>query len=198
MFRLVLVALLLAGAVEAAPQPIDFTAVPREYVAEGITYRQAIFKQGDQSVSIELPPNWAFRSSASRLQLVAPQPASGEASIDVEPLAEVRPLDEAAANQIVQQALAGVPSGSHEPAVVEQALNPVSVGGHPSFGVTVSYKALGQIFYRNTVVVNLPDQRLVIRFTAPKSQFEALNAGVRRAVMSWRTVDGGASPAAPR
>lgn len=189
MCRLVAVTLLLAGAVEAAPQTINFTAVPREYVAEGITYRQAIFKHGDQSVSIDLPPHWTFRSSATQLQLIAPPPASAEGSIDVEPAAAVRALDEAAANAIVQQALASVPPGSHQPAVVEQASNPVSIGGHESFGVTVSYQALGQTFYRNTTVVNFPHQRLVIRFTAPKAQFEALQAGVRRALMSWRTVE---------
>lgn len=189
MWRLILIPLLLTGAAEAAPQTIDFTAVPREYVAEGITYRQAIFKHGDKSVSIELPANWTFRSSATRLQLLAPPPASAEGSIDVEPVDAVRPLDEAATNTIVQQALASVPPGSHQPAVVEQAQNPVSVLGQESFGVTVSYQALGQTFYRNTVVVNFPEQRLVIRFTAPKTQFEALHAGFRRAVMSWRVVE---------
>lgn len=195
MCRHVLVALLLAGAVDAAPETIDFTAVPREYVAEGITYRQAIFKQGDQSVSMDLPPNWTFRSSATRLQLIAPPPASAEGLIDVEPVAAVRPLDEAATDSIVQQALASVPPGSHEPAVVEQGRNPVSGVGQESFGVTVSYQALGHTFYRNTIVVNFPEQRLVMRFTAPKAQFEPLSAGFRRALMSWRPIERHASAA---
>lgn len=188
MCRHVLLGLLLTGAVEAAPETIDFTAVPREYVAEGITYREAVFKQGTMSVSVELPPNWTFRSSATRLQLVPPQPSSAEASIDVEPAAAVRPLDEATTNTIVQQALASVPPGSHEAAVVEQEQNPVSAIGQESFGVTLEYQALGQTFYRNTVVVNLPAQRLVMRFTAPKAQFKALHAAFRRALMSWRVV----------
>ena len=182
------IALLLTGAVEAAPEMIDFTAAPREYVAEGITYRQAIFKQGSKSVSIELPPNWTFRSSATRLQLLPPQTTSVEGSIDVEAAAAVRPFDEAATNAIVQQALSTVPPGSHDAAVVEQTSNPVSAIGQESFGVTISYQALGQTFYRDTVVVNLPEQRLVMRLTAPKAQFEALNAGFRRALMSWRVV----------
>ena len=194
MCRLVLVVLLLTRAIEAA-ETIDLTAVPREYVAEGITYRQAVFKQGDQSVSIDLPPNWTFRSSATRLQLIAPQPASAEGSIQVEPLAVPLQLNEAATNTIVQQELATVPPGSLQAAVVEQTHNPVTVAGQESFGVTVSYQALGQTFYRSTIVLHLDDQRMVMRFSAPKEQFQALSAGFRRTLMSWRTVDQNASAA---
>ena len=58
-------------------------------------------------------------------------------------------------------------------------------GGLESLDVTVSYKQMGHTFVRKTMWMNLPDERLVLQFTAPEAEFEKLYKSFRRTVFSW-------------
>ena len=183
---LITTAFALSLTLASAETTIDFSATPNDYVSQGFAFRELTFKEGENTVTIELPPNWSFRSSPGRLQLVAPLDTFAEGTLHAQALNEPSPLDEVSRRALVQQALNSTPETSDRVGLIDQMENPLLLGGHESYGVTVSFQAMGEEFRRSLILVNFPNHRLFVRFTAPKTQFEALARTFRRAVTSWR------------
>ena len=153
---------------------------------QGIIQERLSFKDGERTVSMDLPTRWSFRSSPARLELIpAVQFASG--SVDASQLESPQPpWDENALKALTQQVLANVPPSSSDVAVVTEQQNTVVLDGRiPSFEVVVSYQILGQAFRRATIFINLPDTQLICRFTAPQGDFDSLSGAFRRSINSW-------------
>lgn len=170
---------------QAAQAAIDFSPSPRNYVSEGITYQEISFKDEKRTIAMEVPAGWNSRGASDRLQFQTSAVPFAEGLVYASELAAPQPLDDAATAAIAQQALADVPPGSQAVALIDQSANPLILEGHESFGVLVSYHALGQAFRRRTIIVNLPERRIVFRFTAPEKQFAVLDNAFRRAAGSW-------------
>lgn len=174
---------------------INLTPVLEEYQNDGFTFRQLAFKDDKRKVTLQLPNGWSYRGGAARLQLMpGGDNKFAEAVIEALPLEAPVQWDAATPQNLERQTLAGVPPGSQDVAVVSLDENPVLLGGNPSFEVVVTYKMLGKTFQRSDVYVNCPHAQLIFRLSAPKSEFDPLNAIFRRAVLSWQWV----APAAAR
>lgn len=195
-----LIPILLAACLASpASAQLNLTATRVETVREGIIFQQLTFKDGEQSVSMELPPRWTARSSAARLQLLPPDLPFSEAVIEVRPLdAPQPPWDEPTLKALSQQALTNVPPGSSGAKIVaEQQNTTVLAGTHPSFEVVVAYQAVGKTFKRSTIFINRPADQLVCRFTAPEPEFDRVLHIFHGAIrsMTWRNAEPAAAPA---
>jgi hypothetical protein len=164
---------------------LDLSATSEEYVSSGILYKRLLFRDNQRTVEMELPSGWNYRGSVARLQLIPPGSGFAEATIKTEPLPVPSALDEATAASIGNQILNSLPPGSQGATLLQTQKNPGGPGGGASLEVIVSYKALGHTFWKSTLLVNLPDSRLVLQLTAPEAEFPALSLNFRRAIQSW-------------
>jgi hypothetical protein len=189
--------LLLALTTLQAGAEIDFTPTETEYSAEGFTYRKITLKDGEGRVNFTPPHHWVVRGDKDRMQLTSPNKSFVEATIQGVPLSALQRFDEAAVKAFEEQAIRAAPPGSQSVQIVKREENPVVMGQNLSFGVVISYQALGQTFQRSIVVVNCPDTQLILRFTAPKADYDTFNSDFRRSIGSWEWINGptAASPA---
>lgn len=167
---------------------IDLTPLSKEYVEEGITYRQVSFKNGDGSATFFPPQGWTVRGQANRLQL-SPDKNLVEGVVEVMPMPAPKPLDEAAMAAFKEKILATLPGGSTAVTTVFEAQNTIMPGGNPSFEVMVSYQLWSKTFQRSALLVNGPQDRLIFRFTSPKEDFAQFNTTFRRSVASWQWIE---------
>lgn len=186
MFRRTIIPSLVIALVLPARAALDLTPTERTFIGQGVPYRQLLFKDDKRTFSMDLPAGWTFRGGATRLQLTPPDKNFADGVIEVMPLPAPQLMDDAAMHRIEQQALAAVPPGSQKILVTERNRNAVVLGGNESFEVVLSYQALGQTFWRSTVVVNFPESLLLFRLTAPKADFGSLNEAFRRSLLSWQ------------
>jgi hypothetical protein len=185
MFRTIIFPAFILAFVCRANSELDLTATAREYIAEGVSHQELVFRDGKRTITMDLPNKWTFRNNADRLELMPPQTKFAEGVIQAVPLDAPQPLDEAAKKILAQQVLTQVPPNS-DAIALEEKENPVLIHGNESFEVVISYKTMGYTFQSSTIFVNCPETQLIFRFTAPKADFEALNKLFRGAILSWQ------------
>ncbi|MEY2481534.1 MAG: hypothetical protein QOK24_62 [Verrucomicrobiota bacterium] len=167
---------------------LDLTPRSKEYVEEGVTYRQVNFKNGDGSVTFFPPPGWTMRGQGNRLQL-NPEKNLVEAVVEATPMPAPKPLDEAAMVAFKEKILATLPGGSTAVTTVFEAQNTIMPGGNFTFEVMVAYQLWGKTFQRSALLVNTPQDRLIFRFTSPREDFAQFNTAFRRSVASWQWIE---------
>lgn len=187
MNRLLLI--MLAGFAISARGGIDLTPSVREYTAEGITFRQLVFKDGKRQVVYEVPREWSYRGNGTSLQLAPPNSVRADASIQVADMPKPQAFDEKLLAGLKEQSLRGVPPGVQTVTTLGEEVNPVRLEKGDSYAVTVSYQALGETFVRSTLYVNLSDALLTFRLTARKADFEQLQRAFRSSILSWHWVE---------
>lgn len=186
--------LCLFAMVAQASAGIDFTPTVTRYFNEGAEFLNVSFKDEKRTVSLALPRLWTCHGDSSRLQITPPDQGFAEGIVQAVPTKAALPLNEANLKALEQQVVATLPPGSQGVASVSQQENPVCLNQSPSYEFVVSYQTLGKSFQRSVIFVNCPDQQLVFRFTAPKSEFDKLNRSFRQAIYSWQWT--GPAPAA--
>jgi hypothetical protein len=168
---------------------IDLTPSVTEYSANGFKFQQLNFRDDKRRIEYEFPRGWSFDSNANQLHLKPPQKNFAEATISILPLNKPTPLDESAIKELGQQSIVALPPGSQFVKIEEEAANTVLLDGNASVEVTVSYQTTGEKFVRSTLLVNLPDKRLIFRLTARKDDFQALHREFKASILSWRWID---------
>jgi hypothetical protein len=184
-----IVGLLLPLIAATSAAALDLTPAVSEYTAEGITFRQLTFKDGKRQAAYEPPRLWSCRGSGNSLQLTPPKAERADAIIQVVEAKTVPKLDEKTIGALREQSLRSVPPGSQAVTVVSEEQNPVSLENNASFGITLSYQALGETFIRSIVFVNLPESQLSFRVTARKADFDAVQRPFRSSIYSWHWVE---------
>ena len=188
MFSKISILLLLTVAISAASAAIDFTPTLKEYSAQGFTYRQVRFKNGQGSVTLVPPQGWTISGGADGLQLRPPNNNFAEGMIRALPLQAPRPFDEVAVKALQERIISEAPPGSQSVQFVKSQENPVRIDQNPSFEFVISYRALGKTFQRSVIFVNCPDTQLILRFTAPKTDFDMFHRDFLRSVSSWQWI----------
>jgi hypothetical protein len=168
---------------------LDLTPTVSEYTAEGITFRQLNFQDGRRKAVYEPPRLWICHGGGTSLQLVPPKVDRADAIIQVVDVTATSTLDEKVVAGLKEQALRSLPPGSQTVTVLSEEQNPVSLEGKPSYGVTLSYSALGETFVRSIVFINLSEMQLSFRITARQADFEAVQRPFRSSIFSWHWVD---------
>ena len=184
--KIVTIFVLLTAAVHSAMAQIDFTPQVTQYTAERFTHSHVTFKNDQGSVTFDPPDNWTITGDKARVRLSPPAGNFAEATIQTASLSAPGPFDDGTIRALEQQALQEVPPGSQSVQVVNRIENPIVMSADGSFGFLISYQAMGYNFQRSVVFVNLPDQRLVFRFTAPKADFEKFLTAFHRSLGSWQ------------
>jgi hypothetical protein len=176
---------LIATAAQASAG-IDFTPTVTRYFNEGAEFSNVSFKDDKRTISLTLPRLWICHGDSSRLQLTPPNQDFAEGIIQATPTKGALPFNEANLKALEQQVLATLPPGNQGVTLVSQQENPVGLNQSPSYEFVVSYQALGKNFQRSVIFVSCPDQQLVFRFSAPKSDFDKLNRSFRQTIYSWQ------------
>ncbi len=184
----------LAFSVSAAAA-IDLTPTASEYVAEGLKFHELSFKDGKRRVVFEPPQQWSYRGTANMLQLTPSNVARADAVIQVADVRAADKLDEKALAAFREQFLAALPPGSQGGEITREEFNPVQVERASSYVITGQYKAIGELFVRSVVFVNLPETQLTFRLTARKADFDKLERAFRGSILSWHWIDPEAGPA---
>src|SRR4051812_5413717 len=192
MNRLLLITLIAFAA--SARGEIDLTPSSSEYTAEGINFRQLSFKDGKRRIVYELPRQWSYRGSGTSLQLIPPNSARADASIQVADIPKPQAFDEKLFTALREQSLRAAPPGAQNVILLNEEFNPVRLERGDIYCVTISYQALGETFLRSTLYVNLSDAQLTFRLTARKADFEPLERAFRSSILSWHWVE----PPAPK
>jgi hypothetical protein len=188
--------LLLAVTINAAAAEIDFTPALTEYTAQGFTYRKVTFKNDEGSVTFTPPRGWTIRGAKDQLQLNPPNTNFVEAVIRAAPLPGSPRFDEPTVKALEQQVMSEVPPGVQSMQLVRRQENPVVMGPNLSYGFVVSYTTLGRTFQRSVIFVNCVDHQLILRFSAPKADFDTFNGDFCRSISSWHSINEPAAPAA--
>jgi hypothetical protein len=180
------IALCLLGMAATSRADIDFTPTVSRYFNEGAEYANVTFKDDQRKVSLTLPRLWSCRGDASRLQLTPPDQSFAEGTLQAVPTKGAAPFNEANLKALEQQVFNTLPPGSHGVTLVSQQQNPVILNQNLSYEFVVSYQTLGKTFQRSVIFVSCPEQQLVFRFSAPKTEFDNLNRSFRQSIYSWQ------------
>lgn len=165
---------------------IDFTPTVSRYFNEGAEFANVSFKDEKRTVSLTLPRLWTCHGDASRLQLTPPDQSFAEGIVQAIPTKGAVAFNEANLKALEQQVLGALPPGSQGVTLVSQQENPIILYQNPSYEFVVSYQTLGKTFQRSVIFVNCPEQQLVFRFSAPRSEFDKLNRSFRQTLYSWQ------------
>jgi len=179
------IAIVIATAVSGASAGIDLTPAVGEYVAEGVKFQQLTFQYNKQRIEYEPPRAWISDGSSTVLHLKPPQKSFAEGVIEAEPLSKPQILDENVQKTLEQKLIANLPAGSQLVKVEQELESPLLLNGNRTFEVVVSYQLMGEKFIRSALFANLPDVQLTFRFTARKSDFDALHREFRASILSW-------------
>jgi hypothetical protein len=168
---------------------INFTPEITSYQSEGFVFQNVAFRTDDgASISFVAPTGWNARGGRAQATLIPPN-SSAEATIQQLNAAIPLQFDAAVLKSLEQQVINALPPGSQSVTMLNQEENPVLIDRSLSLGFTVSYQSLGETFVRNVVFAGFPDCQLLIKFTAPKAEFESLHRAFLRSIASWHRVD---------
>ncbi|MEY2562473.1 MAG: hypothetical protein QOH88_666 [Verrucomicrobiota bacterium] len=185
MLRIALLFLLLAASAHTRAE-MNFTPTMKEYTSEGGQFRSLSFLDDKRTITIELPRQWNYRGDASRLELTPPGQTMAKGTIQAVTVPGPQPFDEAAVKALEARVMSELPPSSQGAAITYRQENPVLLEQNLSYEFVVSYQMLGKVFQTSVIFVSCPDKQLVFRFTAPQSNFAALNQAFRRSIISWQ------------
>ena len=178
--------LLSVVAIFSAQAGIDFTPVLTERTRAGIKFPQLNFKENGRVIMYEQPRGWAYTGSSAQIKFTPPDLTQAQAEIDQTPLPAPQNFDEPTVKALREKALASLPEGSQNVAIVSEQADPVLVNNNHSYEFIISYQAFGQEFMTGIVYVNLPDTQLRFRSVARKADFEKVHPAFRGSIFSWQ------------
>jgi hypothetical protein len=187
MRRTLVLIVCLASSFASAKAMIEMPPRLTEYAANGIMFKQLVFKDRTREITYELPPQWTFRNTGGSVKLVAPTSPSTDIVIQAVALGTPQPFDEKGVAQARQHFTQDVPPTAQTVKVAEEVNTVPFKAANCEF--TATYQALGESFTRRALYINLPDTQLIFRLTARKTDFEGLWRTFRSSILSWQWVE---------
>ena len=163
---------------------IDFTPTTGERVLEGIVFPQLIFHEDGRAITYEQPRGWKYSGEAARVRFTPPDFGQARAEIGQVALPQPQSFDDAVKKNLQAQVLASVPSGSQNAVLIAQELNPLTIHGQPTYGVTVGYTLAGEEYRLSVIFLNLEKTQLRFRLTARKKDLDQVNRLFRGSLFS--------------
>jgi hypothetical protein len=186
----------LAASLVTARAAIDLNPTLAEYKAEGITFKQLVFKDEKKRITYELPGLWTYRTVGNSVKLIPPNNSGVDITIQTDPATGARSSDDKGVTAVREHFLRGMPQGTQMVKLLSEEQNTIPFKGFTNSEVTASYQALGDTFMRRALYVNLPDGQLIFQLNARKSEFEGLYRTFRASILSWQWVDDSLSTSA--
>jgi hypothetical protein len=169
-----------------ASAAIEFSAAEQERSLEGIKFKLLFFKDNGKTIWYQPPRGWAVSGGGAGLKMTPPSLPLAQGEIAQSPLPAPQSFDAEVMKALQQTTLARVPAGGEKATVVSEEKNPVTVNGHQTYAVTVSYHAYGQDFLMSVLYLNLPDTQLSFRAVARNADFEKVHGALRGSLVSWQ------------
>ncbi len=181
-------ALFSVALVSAAQAGIDFTPIRGQRVLEGIVFPQLVFQQNGHAITYEPPRGWSVTGDGATLKLTPPDVSQAQAVMEQSPLPAPQFFDPALTQRLQQMVLGSLPGGAANVALVSEEKNPLQIGQHETYAVTVSYNFYGQDFLMSVLFANLPDTQLRFRTVARKADFEKVHRAFRASLytLGWQ------------
>lgn len=186
----------LASAVARSQAAIDLPPTLSEYTANGMIFKELVFKDGDRQITYELPQQWCHRSLGDSVKLIPKSDSTADIAIQAIPLTAPQPLEKgvsAAHDHFVR----GMPPAVQALKIVSEEQNTIPFRAGSNCEITATYQALGQAFTRRALYISLPDTQLIFRLTARQNEFESLWRTFRGSILSWQWIEPSV-PAGPR
>jgi hypothetical protein len=176
---------ILCLATAARAEEINLIPVRSVREQDGIKFPQLEFTDGKKKITYEQPRGWIISGDSSQIKFTPPD-VSAKAAIEQSPLSAPQIFDEATTKMLQQEVLASVPSGSQKTTMLSEEKNPLMMGGHETYEVTVSYQFFGHELITSTLFMNTKDTQLRFRLTAEKADFENVHKAFRGSLFSWQ------------
>lgn len=178
-------AIILAHVLHAGAAPIDFTPIEETRTLEGSVFKQLRFEQGGHAVHYEPPRNWTYTGDSAGLRLRPTDISQAQVTILQTPLPAPQIFDEPTRKQLQASVFAALPPDATDPVFVEEEINPLRIHQQETYGVTISYKIVGQEFLVNALLVNLDDTQVRFRTVARKADFDKVARAFRGSLFSF-------------
>ena len=176
----------LAASLATARAAIDLNPALTEYTANGITFKQLVFKDDQKRITYELPPQWTYRALGDSVKLVPAANSTPDIMIQAIPLLSPQALDDKGIAAAREHFVRGMPPGSQTVKVLSEERNTIPFKAGANYEITASYQALGETYIRRAIYINLPDTQLIFRLNARKNEFEGLYRTFRGSILSWQ------------
>jgi hypothetical protein len=173
---------------------IDLTPALKEYTSEGIAFKQLVFNDGAGQISYDLPSRWSYRADGDSIKLAPPNGSDADVVILARPLPRAQPFDDNGIAAAREHFVQGVPASVQAMRIVSEQLNTVPFKAD-NYEITASYEALGKIFTRRALYINLPGTQLIFRLSARNGEFDGLWRTLRRSILSWQSQEPSAAVA---
>jgi hypothetical protein len=144
-----------------------------------------------------LPSKWSYRSNGDSIKLIPPNASNADVVIAALPLTGAQAFDDKSIATAREHFLQGIPATVQSMKVVAEQLNAVPFKAG-NYEITASYQALGEVFMRRALYINLPDTQLIFRLTARNKEFENLWRTLRGSILSWQWAEKPATTVADR
>lgn len=166
---------LLAGLLPGVAGPIDFTPIEETRTLEGAVFKQLRFAQDGHAVHYEPPRDWTYAGDGGEIRLRPSDISQAQVTVLQTPLPAPQTFDESTRKQLQASMLSRLPPDATDPVFVDEEMSPVRIHQQETYGVTLSYKILGQEFLVNALFANLGDTQLRFRTVARKADFEKVH-----------------------
>lgn len=186
MIMRILLTLVLAAFHFTASAAIEFSVAEQERSLEGVKFKLLFFKDNGKTIWYQPPRGWSVSGGAGGLKMTPPGLPMAQGEIAQSPLPAAQSFDAEVMKALQQKTLASIPAGGEKAAVVSEEKSPITVNGHQTYAVTVSYHAFGQDFLMSVLYLNLPDTQLSFRAVARTADFEKVHGAVRGSLVSWQ------------
>ena len=184
------ITLALSGAFFIASAHAELQLTPKisEYELDGITLRQLAFSDDGKTVTYQSPRGWDYFGSAAQLTLRPPAKAQAEATITRIPLSQPGSFDDESLKKLVSEAVARMPKGSENIAVVSQQKNPLMIQRKETFLITLSYRFYGQDYGRSILFLNRGNEQIRCQLTCREADFKELHRVFLASQYSWQNL----------
>jgi hypothetical protein len=179
------IVILLAGSAYAG---LELTPQSEEYELEGVKLHQLVFNDGGHRVTYAPPRKWTYSGGGNRFVLRPASESNAEAVITVSNLSRPETFDAATIKRLSDDVLASIPPGSTNVSVVSQQLNPILIGGKPTFQIVISYNSYGQAYTRSVMFLDRQNDQVRFQLTASQNVFREAQKAFERSHYSWQNL----------
>lgn len=188
--RVIRTLLIVTAMTVTAQAALDLNPALQEYTAEGITFRQLCFKDGERTVKYEVPNGWAYVALGAQLRLTPAKFERAFALLSAAPGATAQQFDAKAVEAAQKAFAASLPPTAQDVKILAEELNPLVLnGGVNTYEITATYKVSGDALITSVLFANAAEAQLNFRLTARKADFAKLHNVFRSSLLSWQWVE---------
>lgn len=165
---------------------LRLTPTISEYELDGVKLKQLAFPDGSTTVTYQPPRGWDYSGSATQLTLRPKNKAQAEATVTRIPQPDAVAFDDEGTKKLVNEAIAMIPEGSLDAAVVSQEKNPLMIEGKETLLIVLSYTIYGRHYQRSLFLLHRGDEQIRMQLTCLREDFQELQRVFMVSQYTWQ------------